>query len=613
MDPIWHKQQHQDSRRQWLLKNNSAWLEKYASLDLNVIYPISEKIWNPCQWKSLRHPPFTPLFFIQLQEHGARVQELDLVFEINQDSDTFVPFCLNWILELTPHVKSLALHASPAASVSSDTVETILKIVRQHVAGQLYALTLGIGKINKSNAAMFFPTLRSIKKIQLIRCESPIVLDAIIDAQRQYYTGLFSIVTTTASPIDTKPWKQPHNASTAFTATAAADKSRKQIAVNSTFMRLATGGLAKSLERLAIVNNPHLTLTGALDSFEVFKYLTRLNLECCRSIPPEPLENLVIAAPLLTHVWLGDTRINDNVLLALTERPSSRILILELLSVTRCQSLTSIGIRSVLQTCINLMYLDFSSCPLVGLDIFDEPAWGCSQLEVLSVGGIFQENQSNQRESSPQEPKDNIEDGGQQEQEEQQQQQQQQQGQEIASRPKRLGVRKAIKQGRVNMYKQLGRLLELSELDLGGMPFELKLLEVGRSDLKALWKLQCLRLQPMITKITDEEAIWLVTEFRELQELKLGGKSIQPLRLEMLRRINPHIKIELGKRSRIWPLPVIIEPLSMVTEIEMGAGMGSAQSSSMQSQVGDKRGYGQIGNPFVGVEKRRKKLAIVTK
>ncbi|KAF9109970.1 hypothetical protein BGX27_006947 [Mortierella sp. AM989] len=322
-------------------------------------------------------------------------------------------------------------------------------------------------------------------------------MNAVAEAQKDHSTGLYSLLTS-ESPSTTDVFEQ-------------------QVLEEPWFGDDTIGllGLALAdLRQITIINNPNLTSAGLIRYSEHFNGLTRLNLECCRSIEPEGFGTLIERSPSLTHIQLGNTQANDQTLFKLSS-PPSRASTLKVLSVFRCQGVTNLGIKSIVTFCQNLQSLDFTMCSLVSIDIFDEPTWECSQLETLLMSGISQ-------------------------------------GADLGTlevpRPARRRTISATALS--SMYKQLGRLKRLRELDIGGMPFDLNLFQMGHRDLEALERLRILRLVNTTKLLTRKEITWLATRFNDLEYLALdkGGVDSELL-LQDLMDINPRIRIDRIDRT----------------------------------------------------------------
>ncbi|KAF9355165.1 hypothetical protein BGX26_006901 [Mortierella sp. AD094] len=466
-----------------------SFLDKQSILSSITVSRVWNESATPALWKSLSRPPLTPNFFSQLEKSGCHVQHLDVVLDTDNDSYSIVPIEFTRVLKSTPRLNSLSLRLSSGGT--SETRSSLLKATASIISNQLEFLSLGIGNISSDDAQEFFLSLTSIKKLELIQCATRSVIKAITEAQESRPTGLHSfLVKGNLSGI-------------------APEMRQEEWFGNDSFSQLSSTFV--DLRQISITSIHSLTSAGLISFSERFKELTHINFQCCGLIEPVGFETLIEASPSLTHVRLGHTLVNDHALFKLSS-PSSRASKLKVLVVSYCANVTSLGIESIVMFCQNLRILDFSVCPGVKNDIFDGPAWECSLLEVLLMSGTYRDEVINE---------DAV----------------------LANMRDRERRRTLTNAELSNIYRQLGQLKQLRELDIGGMPFDLNLFQLGHTDLEALKKLRVLHLLNMTKPLTRKEITWLATRFESLNVLELDRKRADPELLRELMDINPNICI----------------------------------------------------------------------
>ncbi|KAI7815984.1 hypothetical protein BC939DRAFT_470801 [Gamsiella multidivaricata] len=459
------------------------------------------RVWSesaiPLLWRSLLRPPLTPAFFSLLAKNGHHVQHLDLVLNTENETYAVVPMELTRILKVTPRIKSLVLQLSHGAP--PETISSLLRVITAFAAS-LNELALGIGEMNSEDATEFFSSLTSIKKLELIRFASSDALRAIAEAQRKHPTGLYHFGTTSRLTAGTPPG-------------AATINTQMLLFDDASLSSLASR--VPGLKEVSVVNNITLTATGLVDLASHCKGLTRLRLDCCMTIAPVGFEYLFEACTSLKEVRLGHTQVQDDALVALST-PASRAANLQILCVSRCRNVTSFGIRNIVEFCDNLVELDISLCSTVSLDVFEDPAWTCSQLEILKMDFTFRNRPPVTNNS-----------------------------QALQEQPQVSG---AMMVELTAMYRQIGRLARLKELHMGGTTFDLKLFEFGRKGLEALARLKVLKLRNMFTTLSNKEIIWLTTRFPSLRKLEMDKGAVNPSFLKDLEDINGQIEVVLIDR-----------------------------------------------------------------
>ncbi|KAG0210472.1 Dynein regulatory complex subunit 6 [Mortierella sp. GBA30] len=375
-------------------------------------------------------------------------------------------------------LKSLFLRLSSGGT--SESISALLRTVKNLLGNQLQTLGLNIGTINSGDAKDLFPAFVALRKLKLTWCANSTLMEVIADSQLPELTILTCLF--------------PPAAPQAPTAPATLDDF-----FDDESLRALGRGCSTKLRELTVVGNSRITSAGLIGFVEHCKALTQLRLEHCHGIQPEGLEILIESSPFLAHVHLCCTETNDDVLSKFSI-PLERAIHLQTLCVAGSQSVSSVGVDSIVRSCTNLRELDIVGCSRVSMDVFMEPAWECSRLELLLMNGIS--------------------------------------GNQVCTSQL------------MDMYRQLGRLSQLRTLDMGGLKFDLRLFELGCTHLERLTKLSLLRISNLHTQICKKEAIWLATMFKSLKILELDKGVLEPQEAMDLMDINRNMKIELFERPR---------------------------------------------------------------
>ncbi|KAF9991164.1 hypothetical protein BGZ75_004649 [Mortierella antarctica] len=168
---------------------------------------------------------------------------------------------------------------------------------------------------------------------------------------------------------------------------------------------------------------------------------------------------------------------------------------------------SAIGVAGIVHSCPNLYALDLRLCTEVSFAIFKEPAWKCSNLEILHMNHL---------------------------------------GFNTAGTPSQLG----------DLYRQLGRLTRLLSLRFGEQRFNLRLVDIGREALERLVRILELELVGMIEPSSSEEIIWLVTRLKSLRYLQLDEaalESLEPAVFRDLQIINRDLEFVLPDGREFSP------------------------------------------------------------
>ncbi|KAF9099277.1 hypothetical protein BGX29_007181 [Mortierella sp. GBA35] len=369
----------------------------------------------------------------------------------------------------------------------------MLGLIRELAASRLVHLTLDIGDISEQDARTFFPALKVVQELELVHCTRKSVVDAVADARLERLVKLCCLV------------GDPHTSPVID----------GDIFNDSTIKKLAQS--YPTMQDLCIFNNNWMTSAGLVGFADYCKTLTRLQLECCRFLNAEGISALIKESPMLEYVSLGHVWANDTNLTDLTT-PPERALHLRGLSITYSGLVTTIGIRAIVNSCANLEELDFELCPQVTMDVFSEPTWSCSGLKVL--------NMSNMHGGSDRIPPE--------------------------IRQSRVGAAPGTVVGThlEDMYRQIGRLARLQELDMCGLTFDPYIMRFGRDAIEGLGRLRILRISELFCPVQRLDVMWLATRVPSLRWLELDGNWISDdFRMELM-SINREIRIFfVGKRD----------------------------------------------------------------
>ncbi|KAF9187213.1 hypothetical protein BGZ51_001472 [Haplosporangium sp. Z 767] len=481
-------------------------------------------------WEALLRPSLSHGFYTQLQRNGCHVQRLELILDTEDEGYSVAPIELTRILKYTPRLKSLSLRASNGWI--PNMVSALLIVIKDFVAGQLEHLELGIGSLQLDEAKNFFSTLTSLKRLELRMYTTSEILRAISSARAEQLNAF------AYNPIIVSLLSGDNPVSFSDEALVSLGKNH-----------------STTLTNLSIVMNNALTSSGLIGFSERCKNLTRLRLSCCRNVASIGTETLIEASPSLTHVLLENMNISDRVFLKLTSTPA-RCAQLQALSVLSCRGPSSIGVQNVVRSCQNLKELSIHCSPNVWMDVFEEPAWECTGLETLVLRDLSRDNYAivQDQENAADEVVD----------------------------PDEPWTRPVTDFERCNMYRQIGRLWRLKELELVGFAFPLKIFELGRTDLDRLQRLCTLRLTCLSTAVTIKEMIWLATQFPRLQLLQLDEGTVSTSLLKDLTDINKKLKVEFVAPKNCFAAPA---PSDSESDIEHGnEGQGNHHFESWSSE-----------------------------
>ncbi|KAF9190126.1 hypothetical protein BGZ51_008915 [Haplosporangium sp. Z 767] len=459
----------------------------FESLDTTSLIAASTvcRVWNasvlPVLWRNVVHLDRDLTFYDRVRIHGRYIHGLDISLVNEQRIWGSRARQLTLILQETPRLKNLTLRlpedCQPAAR------QEVYQIIRDYVAGNLTTLGLvptpykqtpphqPLSRMSIEEATVLFPALTQLTTLEMDLSPPDETLAVIVDS----LPGLTAVVL------------------------------KEQLLVNTGseeyFGDRGLGLLGQKLfqlQKLSINSNQHITSDGLLVFQNHCQTLTHLDLSSCHQLDSMGLERLVESSPLLTHVVLADTLVDDRALLTLAQ--TTRAARLRSLWIGLCTGVTTLGVQGIVKACINLEELDFSDCDRVSMAVFDGPQWECLRINLLKMGGISQED------------------------------------------TRALPI---LDQARVHMYQQLGRLNRLVSLDITAMPVELRLFDFGRHAIQNMTRLKRLVMIKRRDNITDKEAIWLATQLPSLRTLLVDSDSIRAQLTQDLQDINCNLNIQL--------------------------------------------------------------------
>ncbi|KAF9200497.1 hypothetical protein BGZ49_009288 [Haplosporangium sp. Z 27] len=260
-----------------------------------------------------------------------------------------------------------------------------------------------------------------------------------------------------------------------------------------------TGSFVKNLLRnaplikeLSMARNVHSVLSkdDLLPLQDMFKHITSLNLESCKSIESEAIVHLINACPELEKVNLSGTNVDDSGL----ESLAANCLMMTSLNLAWCVHITDEGLLRLLGTCTRLNFLDISTMNILTAAIFDmDTQWACCQLETLIIIGI------------------NM------------------------TRP-----RGSVLKNHTMMFNQLSRLESLQDLAIGGANLVLQL-EAGLSKMEKLSNLESFRIRLLQTVLGEDEIRWLVEAWPKLKRMRFESGSLPAPWFRYFRRQRPHL------------------------------------------------------------------------
>ncbi|KAG0005364.1 hypothetical protein BGZ65_011360 [Modicella reniformis] len=435
-------------------------------------------------WRSIRHTQTSEAFFALLRKHGHHVRSLDILLNNSPHSPNPTHIRLARILPDTPRLMNLTIGFSHEGT--QDAWLIIFQVIKDYLAETLRSLALSLrGEAELEQTVYRF---------------TPEDAAAFFPALRQL-TRLELDILPTDNVMSTIIASLPSLVKVSFKEMPSPSAIIHDHFGDDTLYLL--GQRLENLRDLTIKFNQRLTSAGFSRLASNCKTLTRLDLCQCHQLNPVGLEMLVEACPLLSSVTLNDSNAHDELLhkLATPARADG----LRVLSIRRCPAITTAGIQNIVQRCSSLRELDFSGCPRVLIDVFTEFDWGCMHLSTLGFSGIHQQTL-----------------------------------QEDDERPRRVND-----QDLESMYRQLGRLTRLEELDMSALPFELRLFAIGRSTIENMRRLNKLDITERKEGVMDKEMIWLATFIPSLRTLRVDSYGVRRRLLGDLVDINSLLHIEL--------------------------------------------------------------------
>ncbi|KAF9355769.1 F-box only protein 41 [Mortierella sp. AD094] len=249
---------------------------------------------------------------------------------------------------------------------------------------------------------------------------------------------------------------------------------------------------APMIKELSMARNVHSVLCkdDLLPLQGIYKHISNLNLESCKSIDNEAILNLINACPELERVNMSGTNIGDAGLESLAAHCTK----VTSLNLAWCAHITDEGLLRLLGTCAGLKFLDISTLDIISAAVFDmHTPWVCLQLETLIIIGI------------------NM------------------------TRP-----RGSVQRNHTMMFNQLSRLESLQDLAIGGPNLVLQL-EAGLYKMEKLGNLESFRIKHLQTVLGEDEIRWLVEAWPKLKRVRFESGSLPAPWFRYFRRQRPHL------------------------------------------------------------------------
>ncbi|KAF9366775.1 hypothetical protein BGX34_007549 [Mortierella sp. NVP85] len=414
-------------------------------------------------WTAVSTAPSRP-FYSLLRKYGRHTRFLHILFDAAAFQN-LVPLHaqLARILLETPRLTTLAI--AFASGASKGTLGGILQVIQDRTAPSLRSLTLSFKNLSESERSLYAitPELASTFFPAFVQL-------AKLELDMHPSDNVLAIIVESLPNLVKASFKE--DPAPSFEKDSFHDDSLQRMGLQ-----------LKSLTHLTITSNLRLTSEGLAGFATNCKTLTRLNLSHCLLLGSDGLEKLVEASPLLTAVALNDTNAGDELLHKLaTPARADR---LQFLSIRFCAGITTIGVQSIIKRCSWLRELDFAGCAHVLINVFTDYDWACLRLRVLRFGGIHQ----------------------------------------AATPGSNEVARRVTELDQTNMYTQLGRLIQLEELDMSALPFGLKLFDLGRSAIEGMRHLNTLDLTQRRGGLMDKEVIWLAAKVPSLRTLRIDANA----------------------------------------------------------------------------------------
>lgn len=233
------------------------------------------------------------------------------------------------------------------------------------------------------------------------------------------------------------------------------------------------------LVQLCVSMNQELSARALIAISQHCHKIEHLGLQVCLGLHSVGFQAIFQVSSNLRVLDLGPSEVNDkDITLVAAQCPK-----LETLKLPFCANLTHMSILDIVQSCRHLKHLDISWSERVLFLIFDTATpWVCEGLRYLDISGIH--------------------------------------GSFIESTTAPMLL--------PNMYQQLSRLKQLEQLKLSGYPFPLRLLELGRSHLPSLKRLEGLDISKLKEPIPWKDIIEIGNWFPHLKEFQFRSCDVIP-------------------------------------------------------------------------------------
>ncbi|KAG0093978.1 hypothetical protein BGZ93_007601 [Podila epicladia] len=234
------------------------------------------------------------------------------------------------------------------------------------------------------------------------------------------------------------------------------------------------------LVQLSVSVHQFLTAKALIGVAQYCHKLEHINFHFCLSLQSNGFQALLGVSPNLRVLDLGLTEVLDaNIALVAAQCPQ-----LETLKLPFCSNITETSIRAIVLSCSRLLYLDVSFCDKILLSIFDtDTAWVCERLDHLDISGIH--------------------------------------GSYAVDVSRACTLLPA-------MYRQLGRLTLLRYLKMSGHGFSLQMLDVGKSELSKMKRLEQLDISKLRKRLPWKDLVEIGNLFPKLTEFQFRSSDVIP-------------------------------------------------------------------------------------
>ncbi|KAF9304428.1 hypothetical protein BGZ74_001602 [Mortierella antarctica] len=238
------------------------------------------------------------------------------------------------------------------------------------------------------------------------------------------------------------------------------------------------------LVQLSVSVHPFLTAMALMGVAQYCHKLEHINFRFCLGLQANGFQALLGVSPNLRVLDLGLTEVFDADIALVAEQCPQ----LETLKLPFCSHITEASIRAIVSSCARLLHLDVSFCDKILLSIFDaDTAWACEGLDHLDISGIH--------------------------------------GSYAVDVARACMLLPA-------MYRQLGRLTLLRYLKMAGHGFSLQMLDLGKSELSKLKKLETLDISKLRKPLPWKDLVEIGNLFPRLTEFQFRSSDVIPPELD---------------------------------------------------------------------------------